>query len=639
MSKILNTRIQHKTDTTANWDKATNFIPLKGELIVYDDNNGQPPKFKVGDGISNIKDLRFSTVDEVTKATQDANGNVITSTYATKTELNGKANSSHTHKKADITDFPTFSDTDTTYDLAATKSADNGSVKLNLTASGSGSGTDSVTIKGTGYTTVTSDSNGVITINSTGDGTGNNGVSLSDDTPKGAGTATPGTSNTASRSDHVHPVDTSRADVEHTHKYAASESIGGPANSAKKLTVDAGSEETPTYFKDGVPVACTNILAERATKDASGNNIIDTYATKDELSNVPSDSYDDTELKNQLENLNTTVVELGKTVENIENDYVTSNILDGYATTDDINNLQAQIDQLADINPCLIEGTKILMADDTTKNIEDVREGELIKSWDIDNNTFVDVRCLTTRKTGISREWSLYVFDNSSILTIYDPHGIYCKDTQCIHNSKLWKEGQRGISSTGIETEFCGKETREDPTYHNRYVLLSENNLYFANNILCGHLPTAKLRYHIQNYIKTATEEEIDLYRKEVEIYDTFKNWRTEPVYLSRTMKIRSKYRQANEVIVKNKKQLAGLDYKTIKRLQGELSDEEWQEVVSFCINCRNIINAKEEEKVQLMDQISQIRTELGIVHNSAKDCFKACYDLDMQYIKSRQTV
>ena len=139
--------------------------------------------------------------------------------------------------------------------------------------------------------------------------------------------------------------------------------------------------------------------------------------------------------------------------------------------------------------------------------------------------------------------------------------------------------------------------------------------------------------------MKTATEEEINLFKKEVEIYETYKNWRTEPVYLSRTMKIRSKYRQANEIIVKNKKQLAGLDYKTIKRLQGELSDEEWQEVVAFCINCRNIINEKEEEKVQLMDQISQIRTELGVVHNSAKDCFKACYDLNMQYIKSRQTV
>ena len=57
--------------------------------------------------------------------------------------------------------------TDTTYDLAASKSSTNGNVKLNLTAGGSGSGTDSVTIKGSGATIVTTDVNGVVTISST----------------------------------------------------------------------------------------------------------------------------------------------------------------------------------------------------------------------------------------------------------------------------------------------------------------------------------------------------------------------------------------------------------------------------------------------------------------------------------------
>lgn len=37
-----------------------------------------------------------------TKATQDGSGNVITSTYATKTELSGKANSTHNHSASDI---------------------------------------------------------------------------------------------------------------------------------------------------------------------------------------------------------------------------------------------------------------------------------------------------------------------------------------------------------------------------------------------------------------------------------------------------------------------------------------------------------------------------------------------------------
>ena len=47
--------------------------------------------------------------DIATKATQDGSGNVITDTYATKTELtsglSGKADKSHTHTKSQITDF------------------------------------------------------------------------------------------------------------------------------------------------------------------------------------------------------------------------------------------------------------------------------------------------------------------------------------------------------------------------------------------------------------------------------------------------------------------------------------------------------------------------------------------------------
>ena len=45
-----------------------------------------------------------------TKATQDASGNVITSTYATKSELSGKANSSHNHAASEITSGTLSSD-------------------------------------------------------------------------------------------------------------------------------------------------------------------------------------------------------------------------------------------------------------------------------------------------------------------------------------------------------------------------------------------------------------------------------------------------------------------------------------------------------------------------------------------------
>lgn len=55
MSKTLQTRIQCKHDTEANWNLATNFIPLAGEIIIYDDLN----QIKIGDGTTLLSNLPF----------------------------------------------------------------------------------------------------------------------------------------------------------------------------------------------------------------------------------------------------------------------------------------------------------------------------------------------------------------------------------------------------------------------------------------------------------------------------------------------------------------------------------------------------------------------------------------------------
>lgn len=54
-SKEYKARVQHKYGTEAEWNKATNFIPLKGEIIVYTDLN----KLKIGDGITVVTKLDF----------------------------------------------------------------------------------------------------------------------------------------------------------------------------------------------------------------------------------------------------------------------------------------------------------------------------------------------------------------------------------------------------------------------------------------------------------------------------------------------------------------------------------------------------------------------------------------------------
>lgn len=55
-NKTFQGRIVQKHDTEANWKKATNFIPLKGEIIIYDDLK----KIKIGDGTTTVGNLAFS---------------------------------------------------------------------------------------------------------------------------------------------------------------------------------------------------------------------------------------------------------------------------------------------------------------------------------------------------------------------------------------------------------------------------------------------------------------------------------------------------------------------------------------------------------------------------------------------------
>lgn len=64
MEKTMKARVQHKHDIEANWLKATNFIPLASEIIVYDpDENYDYPRIKIGDGETNINALPFVTKD------------------------------------------------------------------------------------------------------------------------------------------------------------------------------------------------------------------------------------------------------------------------------------------------------------------------------------------------------------------------------------------------------------------------------------------------------------------------------------------------------------------------------------------------------------------------------------------------
>lgn len=73
--KNIKTRIIHKHDTEENWNKATNFIPKQGEIIVYDiDSSHSYERIKIGDGTTNVISLPYvneTVVDAELSATSE----------------------------------------------------------------------------------------------------------------------------------------------------------------------------------------------------------------------------------------------------------------------------------------------------------------------------------------------------------------------------------------------------------------------------------------------------------------------------------------------------------------------------------------------------------------------------------------
>ena len=91
MEKHLNSRIQHKHDTEANWNKATNFIPKQAEIIVYDvDDNYFYERIKIGDGVTPVTNLPFYLIEEVSDLIESLANETLTLEWDNNTLIFGK---------------------------------------------------------------------------------------------------------------------------------------------------------------------------------------------------------------------------------------------------------------------------------------------------------------------------------------------------------------------------------------------------------------------------------------------------------------------------------------------------------------------------------------------------------------------
>lgn len=209
----INTRIVLCNDSSLAWGTSEKVL-LKGEFAIEFPDSGTP-KLKVGDGSKSFADLDYlaltpaeveAKINSIVSTTAHTHTNKsildqITAAFTTALKTNYDAAYTHSQtahapanaqaniietvkvngvaltpsskavdvtvptKVSDLTNDSGFLTEETTYTLNVPASATNGNAKINL--QGSDSTTDSVTIKGAGATSVTSDASGNLVVTST----------------------------------------------------------------------------------------------------------------------------------------------------------------------------------------------------------------------------------------------------------------------------------------------------------------------------------------------------------------------------------------------------------------------------------------------------------------------------------------
>ena len=125
--KVLNSRVLLKNDLATEWAKVPDFIPLEGEIIIYNYDNGAAPKFKIGNGSTKISVLPFfNNLEELNYALSNTPGGAAISAEKLTTDagsatqpiyfLNGIPVATTYTLEASVPSDAKF--TDTTYNVA-----------------------------------------------------------------------------------------------------------------------------------------------------------------------------------------------------------------------------------------------------------------------------------------------------------------------------------------------------------------------------------------------------------------------------------------------------------------------------------------------------------------------------------------
>lgn len=243
---------------------------------------------------------------------------------------------------------------------------------------------------------------------------------------------------------------------------------------------------------------------------------------------------------------------------------------------------------------CLMEGTKILMADRTEKNIEDVVEGDLIMSYDPNTGEMCEAIVIANLGTGVSDDFVNYYFDDGSFVTIFGKHCLYNSDMGTARGVDFWEPGWKCINSSGEEITYIGSEDITHVGRKRHFDLRSSNMLYFANGVLNANALTAN-NMLVKRSGFEFPQSYLDAIQEDADSSARLNTFKFDKTIGSRLVPILKELREQKKILDDNKKLLADTDYIVAKFTEGLISTVEWLKAKADRAGWRTLVNKAEE--------------------------------------------
>lgn len=295
---------------------------------------------------------------------------------------------------------------------------------------------------------------------------------------------------------------------------------------------------------------------------------------------------------------------------------------------------------------CIVKGTQITMADGTKKAVEDIKVGDEVLGYDIENDMQVPTVVIFNMPRKPATICRLNMFEDGSTLKTVDEHYVFNVNGSYCSDITKWEVCDAVLKQDGTTSNFVGYFLESDSGFEN-YNILTSNNTYYANEMLNSCWPPSKFHYcdefniEMPDELYNSIEQELQYHRHGAYNVDN-------PEFLEAVAELEKQETEINKNIRKQKAYLAATDYQPIKTTEKiinailtssdyaefkdktqDIYDTDLAEKIARRAAARQSIVDTEELSASLGRQITALKEQYGVITPfdklSHREQFKIC--------------